>query len=107
MRGLYGKYIIQKASGKPLGENFYAIVLRIDGGRYLKACRVGVKAFADAVREENPILAADIERKLKELSIKTYPIILDACRDCPDRHRCHRTFEEVVRCKRTDKEKVA
>lgn len=35
--------------------------------------------------------------------MKTYPIILDACRDCPDRHKCHRTFDEVVRCKRTDK----
>jgi len=35
--------------------------------------------------------------------MKAYPIILDACRDCPDRNKCHRTFEEVVRCKRTNK----
>lgn len=67
MKGLYNKYIIQKANGKPLDPNFYAIVLRIDGGRYLKACRAGVKAFADAVLDENPKLAIDIQRKLTEL----------------------------------------
>ena len=69
MKGLYQKYIISKASGKPLNPEFYAIVLRIDGGRYLKACRVGVRAFADAVREENPTLANDIEGKLQDLAV--------------------------------------
>ena len=67
MKGLWDKYIISKSSGKPLDENFYAIVLRIDGGRYLKACRAGVQAFADAVREENPMLARDIDHKLNEV----------------------------------------
>lgn len=60
-------YIISKASGKPLGENFYAIVLRIDSGRYLDACRAGVAAFGEAVRSVNPILAEDIRKKLEEL----------------------------------------
>jgi len=69
-RGLYQKYVITKASGKPLNDDFYAIVLRIDGGRYLKACRAGVKAFADAVREENHILAEDLDRKLLELAVE-------------------------------------
>jgi len=67
MKGLYDKYIIQKASGKPLEPSFYALVLRIDGGRYLNACRAGVAAFAEAVRGDNPILADDIQCKLKEL----------------------------------------
>lgn len=67
-KGLYQKYIIQKASGKPLDPNFYAIVLRIDGGRYLNACRAGVAAFGEAVRGENPTLADDIQNKLRELS---------------------------------------
>ena len=31
---------------------------------------------------------------------KVYPIILDACRDCPDRKQCCRSFDDVVRCKR-------
>ncbi len=70
MKGLWNKYIIQKTSGKPLDENFYAIVLRIDGGRYLKACRAGVQAFADAVREENPILGRDLDHKLNELAVE-------------------------------------
>ena len=70
MKGLYEKYIIAKASGKPLNDGFYAIVLRIDGGRYLKACRAGVRAFADAVREENHILAEDLDLKLLELAVR-------------------------------------
>lgn len=68
MKGLYGKYIITKASGKPLNPDFYAIVLRIDGGRYLHACRAGVAAFAEAVREQNPILAEDLQAKLQYLT---------------------------------------
>lgn len=67
MKGLYNKYIISKASDKPLDPNFYAIVLRIDGGRYLHACRAGVAAFAEAVRNENPLLADDLQNKLTEL----------------------------------------
>ena len=66
-RGLYGKYIIEKASGKPLAPNFYAIVLRIDGGRYVDACRNGALAFATAVRNENEPLAHDIYQKVYEL----------------------------------------
>lgn len=80
MKGLWDKYIISKSSGKPLDDNFYAIVLRIDGGRYLKACRAGVQAFADAVREENPILARDIDHKLNELAVEA---ILEKVKDAP------------------------
>jgi hypothetical protein len=66
-KGLYQKYFITKTNGKPLDPFFYAIVLRIDGGRYLDACRVGARAFAEAVREHNSVLADDIQRKLYEL----------------------------------------
>ena len=66
MKGLYGKYIITKASGKPLDPGFYAMVLRIDGGQYVHACRAGAAAFAEAVRGENPILADDVVRKLND-----------------------------------------
>ena len=68
MKGLYRKYIIAKESGKPLDPDFEAIVLRIDGGRYVSACRIGVAAFANAVRWENPVLAKDIELRLMELA---------------------------------------
>lgn len=71
MKGLYNKYIISKTNGHPLDPNFYAMVLRIDGGLYVDACRMGVKAFADAVRPLNPDLALDIDSKLLEYTLKT------------------------------------
>ena len=66
-KGLYQKYIISKANGKPLDPNFYAIVLRIDGGRYVDACRNGALAFAAEVRSLNEQLAHDIYYKVYEL----------------------------------------
>jgi len=66
-KGLYQKYIVTKANGKPLDPNFYAIVLRIDGGRYVDACRDAVLAFAAFVRPENEQLSRDIYAKVIEL----------------------------------------
>jgi hypothetical protein len=63
-KGLYKKYIIQKASGKPLAEGFDAIVLRIDGGQYQNACRQGAWAFANAVEIQNKILSQDIKNRV-------------------------------------------
>ena len=63
-KGLYNKYKITKTSGKPLDPNFYAIVLRIDGGKYVEACRAGVRAFADAVEPLNETLAFDLRLEL-------------------------------------------
>ena len=71
MKGLYQKYVVSKTSGKPIDPKAQFIILRIDDGRYLHACRAGVAAFAEAVREHNPILADDIQkilRKIKEES---------------------------------------
>ena len=70
MKGLYNKYIITKANGKPLVPSFYAIVLRIDGGQYVNACRAGAGAFARAVEPLNPELAFDIDMKLLEYVVK-------------------------------------
>jgi len=66
-KGLYQKYIISKANGKPLDPDFYAIVLRIDGGKYVDACRTGALAFAAEVRYQNETLAHDIYQKVYEL----------------------------------------
>lgn len=66
-KGLYQKYIVTKASGKPLDPNFYAIVLRLDDGRYVDACRNGALAFASYVRSYNPKLAEDIYLKIYDL----------------------------------------
>ncbi len=67
-KGLYQKYIVSKANGKPLDPNFECIVLRIDGGLYINACRAGAAAFAEAVRPINKTLAHDIRKRLSELS---------------------------------------
>lgn len=64
MKGLWNKYMVTKTSGKPLAIGFDVIVLRIDDGQYVDACREGVKAFADAVKDDNPVLAHDIYIKL-------------------------------------------
>lgn len=77
MKGLYQKYIIEKVNGKPLANGFYAIVLRIDGGQYVSACRKGVKAFAEAVKEKNPDLAFDLDLKLMELILNEPKDTLD------------------------------
>lgn len=66
-KGLYQKYIITKTNGKPLDPNFYAIVLRVDGGRYVDACRNAVLAFAAYVRPQNHKLASDLNEKILEL----------------------------------------
>lgn len=69
MKGLYNKYIVTKASGKPVPPEAEFIVLRIDAGRYLHACRTGVAAFAEAVREHNPVLADDLQESIKRLTL--------------------------------------
>ena len=66
MKGLYDKYIVTKVSGKPVDPNARFIVLRVDGGQYVNACRAGVAAFAEAVREKNPILAKDLQDMLRD-----------------------------------------
>jgi hypothetical protein len=65
MKGLYNKYIVLKANGKPVDPKAQYVVLRVDGGQYVHACRAGVAAFGEAVREKNPILADDIQNLLR------------------------------------------
>ena len=77
MKGLWNKYVISKTSGKPLDPNFYAIVLRIDGGQYVEACREGVAAFADAVKEVNPKLCEDIKDRIWIYEMKELGVELD------------------------------
>ena len=66
-KGLYEKYIITKTNGKALPPGFYAIVLRIDGGQYVDACRSGALVFAAKVRPYNKQLSDDIYLKVRDL----------------------------------------
>jgi len=68
MKGLYQKYIVTKTSGKPVDPKARFVVLRVDDGQYVHSCRAGVAAFAEAVREHNPVLADDLQNLLRELS---------------------------------------
>lgn len=68
--GLYHKYIVTKTSGKPLADGAEFIVLRIDGGQYVGACRKGVAAFAQAVQPDNTTLATDLFARLKAYELR-------------------------------------
>ncbi len=70
MKGLYQKYIVTKTNGHPLAEGFESIILRIDGGLYVDACRKGVLAFAEAVKGANPKLCGDIQARVKAYELK-------------------------------------
>ena len=56
-KGLYRKYIIQKADGQPTDPGAQYFVLRIDTDRHARAA---IQAYADSVRSENFRLACNI-----------------------------------------------
>ncbi len=67
-KGLYNKYIVTKASGKAIPPEAQFIVLRIDSGQYVDACREGAKQFGVKVYQDNPTLAMDIWNRIAELN---------------------------------------
>lgn len=66
MEGLYNKYNVSKADGSPVDPEAIYIVLRVDKGEYVHACRAGVMAFARAVRPINPQLHDDLVELLSQ-----------------------------------------
>jgi hypothetical protein len=67
MKGLYKKYNISKANGSATDPDAIYIVLRIDKGEYVEACRAGVVEFALAVDAMNHQLAQDLVDLVKRL----------------------------------------
>ena len=63
-KGVFGKYIIQKASGRPLDPEACYFVLRLDTDH---AARRAMAQYARSCRRENPRLARDIEACICEL----------------------------------------
>jgi hypothetical protein len=64
-RGVYTKYNITKADGSPVDPGADYFVLRLDqnpGGdaKHVEACRVAILAYAEAVKDHLPVLAAEI-----------------------------------------------
>lgn len=58
---LFGKYIIRKASGEPVDRDAFYFVLRVDTDSH---ARVALRAYAESVRADNPVLAADLDSAL-------------------------------------------
>lgn len=56
-RGLYSKYIIEKADGSPVDPDAYYFVLRLDADR---AARHAARTYARDIESTNPGLAADL-----------------------------------------------
>lgn len=74
MKGLYRKYAVypkgcavgKADSSKRVDDEAVYIVLRVDSGEYVHACRAGVMAFARAVRPVNPQLHDDLVALLSQ-----------------------------------------
>jgi hypothetical protein len=65
-KGLYGKYIIQKANGKPIDPEAEFFVLRLDPlgeMNHVKACRKAVQVYANEIEPFIPELAKDLKER--------------------------------------------
>jgi len=63
-KGLYGKYRIEKGDGTPVDPRAIYFTLRLDTDRF---ARVAVRAYVAACRDEQPELARDLERVLRDV----------------------------------------
>jgi len=59
-RGLYDKYVVTHRDGSPVDPEAFYLVLRLDKGLYVDACRRAADEFAEIVRDDNPQLADDL-----------------------------------------------
>jgi hypothetical protein len=66
-KGIYGKYIIQKADGTPVDPHAVYFTLRLDTDEW---ARRAMKEYAIACGEEQPELAKDIWRLLSKIERK-------------------------------------
>ena len=57
MKGLYGKYKIEKADGSPVDPEADYLVLRLDSDKH---ARIAALAYAESVMSENTLLASDL-----------------------------------------------
>lgn len=70
-KGLHQRYFIQKVSdfgnAIPIDQGSEYFVMRLDEGgkdpEHIKACRIGVHAYADAIEHHLPELAKDLRER--------------------------------------------
>jgi hypothetical protein len=66
-KGLYGKYVIQKADGEPVDPKAVYFTMRLDTDAH---AREAVRAYIRSCRYEHPELARDLEELLERLGEK-------------------------------------
>jgi len=69
MTGLFGKYIIQKTDGTPIDPNAQYLVLRPDTDI---AARVAIRAYIQALSDENAVFKQDLIDWIKRLDDKDH-----------------------------------
>lgn len=73
-RGLYPKYHITKADGRPVDPSATYFVLRLDGtDPHAVACRAAAAQYANLIEPILPALAADLRLRLAELDPERTP----------------------------------
>lgn len=67
-RGLYPKYQITKADGRPVDPSATYFVLRLDGrDAHAIACRAAALLYADLIERDLPLLARDLREQVQSL----------------------------------------
>ena len=86
------RFIAHKFMAVPVDDNAEYFVMRLDNGgsdkEHIKACRIGVHAYADAIEHHLPELAKDIKER--------YP--LPSQNTKPDVGVREETTEEILKC---------
>lgn len=101
-KGLYGKYIITRADGKPIDPENEYFVLKIEGKgdkEHIEACRRAILVYADEIEEHLPELANDIYNKFDytkcECCEKKLFIEDEIVRDSEGTPLCRECYEEL------------
>jgi len=76
-RGLYNKYIVQRADGTPTDSNAQYFVLRLDTDHW---ARQAARYYARLVSNENVLLADGITELVHDIE---YLLRCDACKEEP------------------------
>jgi len=63
-KGLFGKYRIEKGDGSEVDPKAVYFTLRLDTDAHARAA---IRAYVESCREEQPELARDLERVLREV----------------------------------------
>lgn len=67
--GLFQKYEVRKANGSPIDPGAIYLVLRLDAGAYVGACRSAAAVFASLLVPDNRTLAKDVFMLLAHLAM--------------------------------------